>query len=77
MVAEGPLPGEPEDHIVTAMGFTFAHPEIHVAIVGSKNPRHMQSNIATLPDALSVEPAMVDELHRRFADLDDGWRQLT
>ncbi len=75
MAAAGELPGEPDDPIVTAMGFTFAHPEVHVAIVGTKNPRHMASNIDSLDDALSVDPAMVDELHRRFEAMDDGWLQ--
>ena len=77
MTALGALPHEPEDHIVTAMGFTLAHPEIHVAIVGTKNPQHMSSNIGILPKVLNVESEMVDELHRRFAELDDGWVQLT
>ena len=77
MRAEGEVAGEPEDAIIAAMGFTFAHPEVNVAIVGTKNPRHMSSNIESLPAALSVSSDMVDELHERFARLDDGWRQLT
>ena len=77
MQADGPVAGEPEDAIVAAMGFTFAHPEVHVAIVGTKNPRHMTSNIASLPAALSIDYEMVDELHDRFVRLDDNWRQRT
>ena len=73
----GKVPGEPDDPIVAAMGFTLAHPEIHVAIIGTKNPRHMASNIETLDDALAIDGAFVDALHERFAGLDDDWRQLT
>ena len=73
----GDLPGEPDDPIAAAMGFTLAHPEIHVAIIGTKNPRHMASNIGTLDDALNIDPGFVDALHDRFAELDDDWRQLS
>lgn len=75
--AQGDVPGEPEDPIIAAMGFTLAHPEIHVAIIGTKSPRHMVSNIETLDDALTIDSAFVDALHDRFAALDDEWRQLT
>ena len=74
---QGDVPGEPEDPIVAAMGFTLAHPEIHVAIIGTKNPRHMASNIETLDDALSIDNTFVDVMHDRFAELDDDWHQLT
>ena len=77
MRADGEVAGEPDDPIIAAMGFTFAHPEVNVAIVGTKNPRHMASNIESLAAALSVSGDMVDDLHERFARLDDGWRQLT
>ena len=73
----GEVADEPDDPIVAAMGFTLAHPEIHVAIIGTKNPRHMASNIETIDDALSIDNAFVDTLHERFAELDDDWRQLT
>ena len=75
--SEGDVPGEPEDPIVAAMGFTLAHPEIHVAIIGTKNPRHMASNIETLDDALSIDNMFVDAMHDRFTELDDDWHQLT
>ncbi len=75
--AEGPVSGEPEDPVIAAMGFTLAHPEVHVAIIGTKNPRHMTSNIESLGDALSIDAEFVDGLHDRFAELDDDWRQLT
>ena len=75
--SQGDVPGEPEDPIIASMGFTLAHPEIHVAIIGTKNPRHMASNIQTLNDALSINESFVDAMHDRFAALDDNWQQLT
>ena len=75
--AAGEVPGEPDDPVVASMGFTLAHPEIHVAIIGTKNPRHMTSNIETLDDALNIDGKFVDAMHDRFAELDDDWRQLT
>ncbi len=75
--SQGEVPGDPDDPIVAAMGFTLAHPEIHTAIIGTKNPRHMASNIETLDDALSIDGSFVDAMHDRFAELDDDWRQLT
>ena len=38
MEAEGPLVGDPGDRIRLALGFTFAHPEVDVAIVGTQRP---------------------------------------
>ena len=73
----GDVPGDPDDPIVAAMGFTLAHPEIHTAIIGTKNPRHVVSNIETLDDALNIDPKFVDAMHDRFAELDVDWRQLT
>ena len=75
--SQGDVPGEPEDPIIASMGFTLAHPEIHVAIIGTKNPRHMASNIQTLDDALSINESFVAAMHDRFAELDDNWQQLT
>jgi len=75
--AQGEAPGEPEDPVVAAMGFTLAHPEVHVVIIGTKNPRHMASNINSLDDALAIDPQFVTAMHERFAALDDDWRQLT
>ena len=75
--AKGELPAEPDNHIIAAMGFTLAHPEIHVAIIGTKNPRHMASNIQTLNDALKIDQTFVNAMHATFAELDDEWRQLT
>ena len=73
----GPLDGEPEDPYILTMGFTLAHPNVDVAIVGSHNPAHVQSNIEIVENQLPIEGSVVQELYRRFEQLEDNWSQLT
>lgn len=76
MAARGPVEGE-ADPIRMALGFTFAHPEVDTAIVGTTNLRHLQSNAALLDEGLSVSEAAMDALVSRFSELGADWRQLT
>ncbi|MEX0762914.1 MAG: aldo/keto reductase [Dehalococcoidia bacterium] len=73
----GDIPGEPDDQVLLSLGFTFHHPQVDVAIVGTKNPDHMKSNIRMVEDQLPVDAGVVEELQRRFEKLDDGWTQRT
>ncbi|MCH7739565.1 MAG: aldo/keto reductase [Chloroflexi bacterium] len=75
MQAEGALPDEPDDRIMTAMGFTLAHPEVDVMIVGTQRPEHMLSNIELIDNRLPIPAAAVDALHERYDRLSDGWEQ--
>jgi aryl-alcohol dehydrogenase-like predicted oxidoreductase len=59
------------------MGFTLAHPNVDVAIVGSHNPAHVRSNIDMVENQLPIADSVVQELYRRFEQLEDNWRQLT
>ncbi|MDA1189539.1 MAG: aldo/keto reductase [Chloroflexi bacterium] len=74
MAAEGPLPWDSGDGILMALGFVFAHSEVDVAIVGTRNPDHMRNNIALL-DELPIPQQAVQELRNRWDKLDDGWEQ--
>ncbi len=76
MSAQGALDGE-DDPIRMAMGFTFAHPEVDTAIVGTTNLRHLQSNAAMLDKGLSIADETLNTLVDRFAELGEDWRQLT
>ena len=38
MADAGPVPGAPEDSILLALGFLFAHEQVDTAIVGTRNP---------------------------------------
>jgi len=75
MLALGPVPGAPDDHMRLALGFTFARPEVDVAIVGTLNPDHMASNLELAERGPSIDAATVEELCRRFDRLGGDWEQ--
>lgn len=77
MASDGPLPDEPGDPILLALGFTLAQPEVDVAIVGTKDPSHMQSNIKQVEEGLPISHAAVAELQKRWEAHGGSWRQLT
>ena len=73
----GPIDGEPDDPHMLTMGFTLANPDVDVAIVGSHNPAHVQSNIEMVENRLPISDSVVQELYSRFEQVEDDWRQLT
>ena len=73
--AEGPLPEEPEDRILLAMGFAFGHPEVDVAIIGTKQPEHMLANIDLVSNKLPIPPEAVEALRDRYDRLEEEWEQ--
>lgn len=75
MQAEGPLPDEPDDRILLAMGFTLAHPEVDVVIIGTQRPEHMRSNIDLVSNRLPISQAAVEALHDRYDRLSEDWEQ--
>ena len=76
MARMGPIPGAPEDPVVLAMGFVFAHPEVDTVIVGTRDPAHLTANIDMVEGRPAIAPETVQELYRRFAELGDQWLQL-
>jgi len=71
----GPLPASaPKDRIELALGFLFAHPQVSTAIVGSRNPDHIKSNIEILK-RLPIAKEVVKELCRRYDDVGYFWPQ--
>ena len=72
---ESSLPGAPANRIWLALSFTLAHDAIDTAIVGTRNPAHMQANIDWVNTRPALPAAVVEELHARFATNDDGWIQ--
>ena len=75
MSGEGPLADDPNDRIRLALGFTFAHPEVDVTIVGTQRPQHMKSNLEMVSSPLGVSDATVSDLHARWDKLSSGWVQ--
>ena len=69
----GPIQGEPEDPILLAFGFLFAHDEVDTAIAGTHNPAHLRANVEMLEDDLRVSDETVEELYRRFDAVGRDW----
>ena len=69
----GPIEDEPDDRILTSLGFVMAHPEVDTAILGTGNPDHMRSNIDMLENRMPIPESVVDELHRRYGKLGADW----
>jgi aryl-alcohol dehydrogenase-like predicted oxidoreductase len=76
MLALGDLPEAPDDRILLALGFTLAHDEVDVAIVGTKTPKYMQRNVEMLGQ-LPVSKRVIAELCERFEKVGKDWAQLT
>jgi aryl-alcohol dehydrogenase-like predicted oxidoreductase len=72
-----PLPGTTLERIELALGFTLAHPEVDVAIVGTKTPKYMRANVAFIESGDALSEEAVDELHRRFDAHGQDWPQLS
>jgi aryl-alcohol dehydrogenase-like predicted oxidoreductase len=71
--AMGPIPGEPDDPIATALGFVLAHADSHTAIVGTRNPAHMLENIRVVETQLPIPGSVVEELRRRYDEIGMDW----
>ena len=76
MMALGPIPGAPEDHIELALGFVLANPEVDTAIVGTRNPVHMLANIDLVQNRLPIPNDAVDELYRRYDLVGRDWLSI-
>ena len=75
MEAEGPLADDPDDRIRLALGFTFAHPEVDVAIVGTQRPDHMKSNLEMVSKPLGVSESTIADLYARWDEHASDWDQ--
>ena len=75
MRAGGKLPGDSAEPTELALGFLFSHEQVDTAIVGTTNVDHLLSNVDILENRLPIQPEVVDALHQRFVEMDDGWEQ--
>ena len=73
--ALGPIENEPDDAILTSLGYTLSDPNANVAIVGTTNPSHMAANISQIDNDLPIPDSVIAELNRRFEQLDTDWAQ--
>jgi hypothetical protein len=77
MIAEGPIPGAPDDPILLALGFVLAHEAVDTAIAGTRNPEHMRANVRLVEQELPIAETAVEEIRRRFKELGTSWSQET
>jgi aryl-alcohol dehydrogenase-like predicted oxidoreductase len=75
MAQGGLVDGAPDDAVELALGFLFAHEEIDTAIVGTTNVHHLLSNKSIIEDKRDLPTDVIDEIHRRFDELDNDWYQ--
>ena len=75
MRADGRVAGAPDDRILLAMAFTFAHPEVDTAIIGTQNTAHMLSNVETIVRRPHIDARALEDLHGRFDARGKGWKQ--
>ena len=73
----GPIENEPDDAILTSLGYTLSDPNANVAIVGTTNPSHMATNARQIDNDLPIPDSVIAELNRRFEQLDKDWAQRT
>jgi aryl-alcohol dehydrogenase-like predicted oxidoreductase len=77
MIAEGPIPGAPEDPILLALGFALAHEAVDTAIVGTSNPEHMKANVRLVEQEVPIAKTAIEEIRHRFEELGTSWSQET
>ncbi len=76
MAQAGPIPGAPDNPVVLALGFVLAEEAVDTAIVGTRSPANMRKNIAWMDSAFPINPAAVQALQQRFAQVEQNWVQL-
>ena len=73
----GKINQEPENRILTSMGYVFSFNEIDVGIIGTQNPKHLIGNINLYSKCLEMPESVVDELNKRFDEIGKDWNQRT
>ena len=77
MTRLGNIKDEPEDRIMTSMGYIFSFNDIDVGIIGTQNPKHLLSNIDMYSECLKISREVISELNRRFDEFGKNWDQRT
>ena len=77
MTRLGNITDEPEDRIMTSMGYIFSFNDIDVGIIGTQNPKHLLSNIDMYSECLKISREVINELNRRFDEFGKNWDQRT
>jgi aryl-alcohol dehydrogenase-like predicted oxidoreductase len=75
MRAAGPLPGEPDDPFLFALGFALAPEQVHVANVSMPELQPVRKNVENLR-RLPLPAALVAAARQRFEAVGSDWKQL-
>ena len=75
MIGDNSLPTNSTHPLVISLGFVFAHNAIDVAIVGTKNPVHMQNNINWVENDLPIDKTIVQRWEQKFDEVGSDWSQ--
>ncbi len=73
----GKLTDEPEDRILTSMGFVFSFDQVNVSIIGTQNLNHLKSNINMYNQSLPIPKATIEDLCLKFDKVGRDWQQRT
>ena len=76
MIALGPLSNEPDNSIELALGYALSEKVVDTAIVGTKDDKHLLSNINLVKDGINLDKKLINELKSRFDKLGDNWIQM-
>ncbi len=77
MAELGPIEIPSNDRILMSLGFTMSHEEIDTAIIGTRNPKHLKSNINLFNNHLPIDKSIISELYLRWDKLDTDWTGQT
>ena len=73
----GELTDEPDDRILTSMGFVFSFDQVNVGIIGTQNLNHFKSNINMFNQFLPIPNTTIEDLCLRFDKVGQDWQQRT
>ena len=77
MKEAGPFEHDLDDKVRLVTGFALAEQAVTTIITGTHNVDHLKSNIDLVANRLPIPADTVSELHQRFEQVEDDWRQLT
>ena len=77
MKEAAPFEHDLDDKVRLVTGFALAEPAVTTIITGTHNVDHLKSNIDLVANRLPIPGDMVRQLHQRFEQVEDDWRQLT
>ena len=73
MLKQGPISNGTLDHIVLSLGYVLASPDVHTAIVGTRNLKHLLANIEAVETSLPISRRVVMEINKRFDLIGKDW----